>query len=198
MADVDLVCSECHGKHFKDEILEVKIEGKDISDILDMTINQALEFFSSIENNHKSVNGIISKLSYLQDVGLGYLKMGQSSQTLSGGESQRVKLAYFLSQGNSKQNVLFIFDEPTTGLHFHDINKLYIALNQLIEKGNSIIVIEHNPEIIKCADWIIDLGPEGGEDGGQIVCEGTPEMVATHKESYTGRFLVSKLKTNIH
>lgn len=194
MADVDLVCSECHGKHFKDEVLDVKIEGKDISDILDMTINQAVDFFLSVPNAGKSVGSIIAKLSYLQEVGLGYLKMGQSSQTLSGGESQRVKLAYFLSQGSSKQNMLFIFDEPTTGLHFHDIRKLYIAFNQLIEKGNSIIVIEHNPEIIKCADWIIDLGPDGGDAGGNIVCEGTPEDVAKHSESYTGKFLASKIR----
>jgi excinuclease ABC subunit A len=194
MADVDLVCSECHGKHYKDEILEVKIAGKDISDILDMTINQAIEFFSSLKEPNRLSGSIIAKLSYLQDVGLGYLKMGQPSQTLSGGESQRVKLAFFLSQGDAKQNILFIFDEPTTGLHFHDINKLYSAFNQLIEKGNSIIVIEHNPEIIKCADWIIDLGPDGGEAGGHIVCEGTPEDIVKCKKSYTGKVLTEKLK----
>ena len=139
------------------------------------------------------MKGIISKLRYLQDVGLGYLKMGQPSQTLSGGESQRVKLALYLSQGERKNNVLFIFDEPTTGLHFHDINKLYSAFNQLIEKGNSIIVIEHNPELIKCADWIVDLGPEGGDQGGKVVCEGTPEDVARCEASYTGRVLKDKL-----
>ena len=193
MADVDIVCSECHGKHFKEEILEVKINGKDVNDILEMTINQAVEFFESIQETHRSVKGIISKLRYLQDVGLGYLKMGQSSQTLSGGESQRVKLALYLSQGDRKNNVLFIFDEPTTGLHFHDINKLYSAFNQLIEKGNSIIVIEHNPELIKCADWIVDLGPEGGDQGGKVVCEGTPEDVARCEASYTGRVLKDKL-----
>lgn len=193
MADVDIICSECHGKRFKDEILEVKVAGKDINDILEMTVNQALEFFQTIKDTHRSVPNIIAKLQYLQEVGLGYLKMGQSSQTLSGGESQRVKLALYLSQGESKQNILFIFDEPTTGLHFHDIKKLYHVFNQLIDRGNSIIVIEHNPEVIKCADWIIDLGPEGGDKGGQVVCAGTPEQVAKSKKSYTGRVLAGKL-----
>lgn len=195
MADVTLTCNECNGKRFKNEILEVKIAGKDISDILDMTINQAIEYFESIAKDHKIANNIVTKLQYLQSVGLGYLKMGQSSQTLSGGEAQRVKLASYLAQGSQKQNILFIFDEPTTGLHFHDINKLYCALNQLIEKGNSIVVIEHNPELIKCADWIIDLGPEGGDNGGKIVCQGTPEEVAKHKKSYTGQMLATKIKS---
>ncbi len=193
MADVDLECTECHGKHFKDEILEVKVGGKDISDVLDMTINQAIEYLETLKDTSRSALNALTKLKYLQDVGLGYLKMGQPSHTLSGGESQRVKLAFFLAQGDSKQNVLFIFDEPTTGLHFHDISKLYSAFNQLIAKGNSIIVIEHNPEIIKCADWIIDLGPDGGDAGGQVVCAGTPEEVARVKESYTGHFLAQKL-----
>ncbi|MCR5114936.1 MAG: excinuclease ABC subunit UvrA [Bacteroidales bacterium] len=192
MADVDIECSECHGKHFKDEVLEVKVGGKDINDILEMTINQAVEFFDSIQSQHKIIPGIVDKLRFLQNVGLGYLKMGQPSQTLSGGESQRVKLALYLSQGRSKQNVLFIFDEPTTGLHFHDINKLYSAFNQLIERGNSVIVIEHNLEIIKCADWIVDLGPEGGDQGGRVVCEGTPEQVAACLESHTGQALKEK------
>ena len=133
---------------------------KDISDVLDMTVNQAVEFLDGLENPPRSAVNAATKLKYLQDVGLGYLKMGQPSHTLSGGEAQRVKLAFFLSQGDNRQNVLFIFDEPTTGLHFHDINKLYHAFNRLIEKGNSIIVIEHNPELIKCADWVIDLGPD--------------------------------------
>ena len=195
MADVDLECTECHGKHFKDEILEVKVGGKDISDVLDMTINQAVEFLEGLPDAQRPAVNAATKLKYLQDVGLGYLKMGQPSHTLSGGESQRVKLAFFLSQGNSKQNVLFIFDEPTTGLHFHDISKLYQAFNQLIEKGNSIIVIEHNPELIKCADWVIDLGPDGGDAGGELVCAGTPEEVAAVKESRTGQFLAGKLKT---
>ena len=193
MADVDIVCSECHGKRFKDEILEVKVGGKDIHDILEMTINEAIDFFQTVEDTHRIVPNIIAKLKYLQDVGLGYLKMGQPSQTLSGGESQRVKLALFLSQGQNKQKILFIFDEPTTGLHFHDISKLYQAFNQLIERGNSIVVIEHNPEVIKCADWIIDLGPEGGSNGGQVVCAGTPEEVAQCEQSYTGHFLKKKL-----
>lgn len=196
MADVDIECSECHGKRFKEEVLEVKIEGKDIYDILEMTINQAVEFFTSVIDKHKVVPEIVTKLSYLQEVGLGYLKMGQPSQTLSGGESQRVKLALYLSQGNKKQNVLFVFDEPTTGLHFHDISKLYHAFNQLIEKGNSIVVIEHNPEIIKCADWVVDLGPEGGDQGGNVVCAGTPEQVAQCKKSHTGLVLKNKLSFN--
>ena len=195
MADVDLECTECHGKHFKDEILEVKVGGKDISDVLDMTVNQAVEFLDGLQNAPRSAVNAATKLRYLQDVGLGYLKMGQPSHTLSGGEAQRVKLAFFLSQGDNRQNVLFIFDEPTTGLHFHDINKLYHAFNRLIEKGNSIIVIEHNPELIKCADWVVDLGPDGGDAGGELLCAGTPEEVAAMKESYTGQFLVGKLKT---
>ena len=193
MADVDLECTECHGKHFKDEILEVKVGGKDISDVLNMTINQAIEFLDGLPDPPRPAINAATRLRYLQDVGLGYLKMGQPSHTLSGGESQRVKLAFFLSQGDSKQNVLFIFDEPTTGLHFHDINKLYQAFNRLIEKGNSIVVIEHNPELIKCADWVIDLGPDGGDAGGGLVCAGTPEEVASVKESYTGQFLAGKL-----
>ena len=193
MADVDIECSECHGKHFKEEILEVKVAGKTISDILEMTIDQAIDFLGTLDLSQKNVKNAVTKLKYLQDVGLGYLKMGQSSQTLSGGESQRVKLAYFLSQGNNKQNVLFIFDEPTTGLHFHDINTLYKAFEQLIDRGNSIIVIEHNPEIIKCADWIVDLGPEGGEQGGNVVFCGTPEQLVQCKTSYTGKFLVGKV-----
>lgn len=192
MADVDLVCKECGGSRFKDEVLDVKVKGKTIGDILNMTINQALEFFGQ-EISDKQFMSITEKLKPLQDVGLGYLKLGQSSSTLSGGEAQRIKLAYYLSVNNAKTNTLFIFDEPTTGLHFHDISKLYKALNMLIEKGNSVVVIEHNPEIIKCADWIIDLGPEGGDEGGRIVCQGTPEEVIKHKKSYTGRFLIGKI-----
>ncbi|MCQ2285448.1 MAG: excinuclease ABC subunit UvrA [Bacteroidales bacterium] len=192
MADVDLVCTECGGKRFKEEALDVKVNDKDISDILDMTVDQAVEFFSNLTQKNKTTSNIIEKLKPLQDVGLGYLKLGQPSSTLSGGEAQRVKLAFYLAQGTDKQNTLFIFDEPTTGLHFHDINKLYQALDRLIEKGNSIIVIEHNLEIIKCADWIIDLGPEGGDKGGKLVFEGTPEHIITLKKSYTGRYLKSK------
>ncbi|MBQ7551108.1 MAG: excinuclease ABC subunit UvrA [Bacteroidales bacterium] len=194
MADITLVCNECNGKRFKNEILEIKIDDKNISDILDMTINQAIDFFSSLSHDNKAAQNIVTKLKYLQDVGLGYLKMGQSSQTLSGGESQRVKLASYLAQSNQKQNILFIFDEPTTGLHFHDINKLYSAFNKLIEQGHSIVVIEHNPELIKCADWIIDLGPEGGNKGGEIVCQGPPEEIVRHKKSYTGQMLSKKIQ----
>lgn len=195
MADVDLVCSECGGKRFKEEVLDIKVANNTISDILDMTINQAIEFFNSIPAS-KLAQNIINKLLPLQEVGLGYLKMGQSSSTLSGGEAQRVKLAYYLSLGNNQQNTLFIFDEPTTGLHFHDINKLYVAFNKLIEKGNSIIVIEHNLELIKCADWIIDMGPEGGDNGGKIVFEGKPEDIIKCKKSYTGQALKEKLDVN--
>jgi excinuclease ABC subunit A len=192
MADVDLVCSECNGSRFKNEVLDIKVNGQTISDILNMTINQAMEFFHSLPSN-KLINNIISKMQPLQDVGLGYLKLGQSSSSLSGGEAQRVKLAYFLGQGEAQQHALFIFDEPTTGLHFHDINVLYNSLNRLIERGNSVIVIEHNLEMLKCADWLIDLGPEGGKEGGNIVFEGIPEDIVKCKGSYTGRFLKGKV-----
>lgn len=192
MADVDLVCSECGGSRFKEEVLDVKVGGNSVSDILNMTINQAVEFFKSLPQS-KLCENIVERLNALQEVGLGYLKMGQSSSTLSGGEAQRVKLAYYLTLGNNQQNTLFIFDEPTTGLHFHDISKLYDAFNRLIEKGNTIVVIEHNMELIKCADWVIDLGPEGGVGGGEIVFEGKPEDLAKCKKSYTGRALNSKL-----
>ena len=163
-----------------------------ISDILNMTINQAVEFFQSLPKQ-KIIDNIIARLTPLQDVGLGYLKMGQSSSTLSGGEAQRVKLAYYLSLGSNQQNTLFIFDEPTTGLHFHDIHKLYEAFNRLIEKGNSILVIEHNLELIKCADWVIDLGPEGGDQGGKIIFEGKPEDLVKSKKSHTGQALQGKV-----
>jgi excinuclease ABC subunit A len=188
MADLVLECEACHGKRFKNEILEVTVGGKNITDILDMTVNQAVEFFE--ENKEKK---ICSKLKPLQDVGLGYIKLGQPSSTLSGGENQRVKLAYYLSQEKSIPT-MFIFDEPTTGLHFHDINKLLKAFNSLISRGHTVVVIEHNMEIIKCADHIIDLGPEGGEKGGEIVYEGTPEGIVECKESYTGQFLAENLK----
>lgn len=191
MADVLLTCEQCHGKRFKDEVLEVKFEEKSIYDILTMTIEDAIEFFGKFDNKYcKKIN---EKLVPLQDVGLGYVQLGQSSNTLSGGEAQRIKLASFLSKKNSQNKTLFIFDEPTTGLHFHDIKKLLKALNALIEIGHSVIVIEHNAEIIKCADWIIDLGPEGGKEGGNIVFEGTPEGLVKCKESYTGKFLKDKL-----
>lgn len=187
MADLVLTCDSCHGKRFKSDILEVKFAGKNIYDILEMTVNQAIEFFSA--NGKENIS---ASLKPLQDVGLGYIKLGQPSSTLSGGENQRVKLAYYLGLKKS-QPTLFIFDEPTTGLHFHDIKKLLDSFESLIQRGHSIIVIEHNMEVIKCADHIIDLGPEGGHRGGRIVAEGTPEQVATCGKGYTGRYLKEKL-----
>ncbi|HPT21503.1 MAG TPA: excinuclease ABC subunit UvrA [Bacteroidales bacterium] len=192
MADVELTCEACKGMKFKKDILEVKYFGKNIYEMLEMTIDEAIDFFN--EHPGKSEKRIVEKLKPLSDVGLGYIKMGQSSNTLSGGESQRVKLAYFLSQEQSSGNMLFIFDEPTTGLHFHDINKLLKSINALIEKGHSVILIEHNQEVIKSSDWVIDLGPEGGENGGFVVFEGKPEDLAKCKESYTGKYLAPKLK----
>ena len=188
MADLVLECESCHGKRFKSDLLEVKFHDKDVCDILDMTVNQAIEFFTE----HKQQR-IINRLKPLQDVGLGYIKLGQSSSTLSGGENQRVKLAYYLGQ-EKHEPTLFIFDEPTTGLHFHDIKKLLAAFDALIAKGHTIIIIEHNLDVIKMADHIIDLGPEGGERGGNVVAQGTPEQVAQCKESYTGQFLKEKLR----
>ena len=193
MADIYLTCENCNGKRFKDEVLDIKYRQKDISDILNMTINQSVEFFSSSDKPTSTERKIVEKLKPLQDVGLGYLGLGQPSNTLSGGEAQRVKLAFFLSKGTSEFPTLFIFDEPTTGLHYHDISKLLTSLNALIEKGHSIIVIEHNMEVIKCADWIIDLGPEGGDNGGYVVFEGIPEDMITNKKSYTASFLAEKL-----
>lgn len=192
MADVELTCESCNGMRFKKEILEVRYQGKNIHDMLEMTIDEALEFFRS--HTGRNEKRIAEKLKPLSDVGLGYVKMGQSSSTLSGGESQRVKLAYFLSQEKGSGHILFIFDEPTTGLHFHDINKLLISIDALVDHGHSVILIEHNLEVIKCADWVIDLGPEGGEKGGYVVFEGKPEDLAKCKSSYTGRFLTKKLK----
>jgi len=192
MADIYLTCEACGGKRFKDEVLEIKYREKNINDILNMTINEAIDFFAAAMNSTTEAR-IVSKLKPLQDVGLGYLGLGQSSSTLSGGEAQRVKLAYFLSKGATDSPTLFIFDEPTTGLHFHDISKLLKAFDALIEKGHTIIVIEHNPEVIKCADHIIDLGPEGGDKGGNIVFEGTPEDIVKINNSYTGRFLAGKI-----
>lgn len=187
MADLVLTCDSCHGKRFKSDILEVKFAGKNIYDILEMTVNQAIEFFSA--NGKENIS---ASLKPLQDVGLGYIKLGQPSSTLSGGENQRVKLAYYLGLKKS-QPTLFIFDEPTTGLHFHDIKKLLDSFESLIQRGHSIIVIEHNMEVIKCADHIIDLGPEGGHRGGRIVAEGTPEQIAACGIGYTGRYLKEKL-----
>ncbi len=189
MADVYLVCDHCHGKRFKDEILDVNFKGKNIYDILNMTVEEAIEFFQDPKDS--SSRKIVQKLKPLADVGLGYVKLGQSSSTLSGGESQRVKLASFLTKGNDPGHTMFIFDEPTTGLHFHDIKILLSAFNALLDRGHTIIVIEHNSEVIKSADWVIDLGPEGGQEGGLIVYEGTPEGMAKCKKSYTGQYLKS-------
>ena len=186
MADVHLTCEACGGKRFKKEVLEITYEGKNIDDLLNTTIDDAVAFFAA----HKQTK-IAEKLKPLQDVGLGYVTLGQSSSTLSGGEAQRIKLASFLSKSESKEKVLFIFDEPTTGLHFHDIRKLLDSLQALIEKGHSVIVIEHNLEMIKCADYVIDLGLEGGEKGGSIIAKGTPEEIAKCKESYTGKALAN-------
>lgn len=194
MADIYLTCESCGGKRFKNEVLDITYKGKNISDILDMTINESVDFFKKDSEEATAVEKrIIAKLKPLQDVGLGYLKLGQSSSTLSGGEAQRVKLASFLTKGSSEQRTMFFFDEPTTGLHFHDISNLLNAFNALIENGHTIVVIEHNPEIIKSADWIIDLGPEGGDEGGRIVFEGVPEKLPEVTESYTGKFLKDKL-----
>ncbi len=187
MADVILECEHCNGMRFKQDVLDVKYNGKNIFELLELTINEALEFFSSSKGSLEKK--IIKKMKPLSDVGLGYVKLGQSSNTLSGGESQRIKLASFLGKESSLQKALFIFDEPTTGLHFHDINKLLGAFNALIDKGHSIIIIEHNPEVIKTADWIIDLGPEGGKNGGEIIFEGTPDDIIKCKKSYTGMFM---------
>jgi len=186
MADVHIECESCHGKRFKDEVLDVKYKGKSIYDVLDMTIDEAIEFFSDDNSTAKKV---ARKLQALNFVGLGYLKLGQASSTLSGGESQRIKLASYIGMGASAGKMLFIFDEPTTGLHFHDINKLLDAFNALIDNGHSLIVIEHNQEIIKSADWIIDLGLEGGDKGGNIVFEGKPEDIVKSEKSYTGKYL---------
>ncbi|HRH57815.1 MAG TPA: excinuclease ABC subunit UvrA [Chitinophagales bacterium] len=187
LADVHLVCEVCNGKRFKQEILEVNYNGKNIADVLELTVDDAIEFF-------KEKKDVVNKLKPLQDVGLGYVHLGQSSSTLSGGEAQRVKLASFLTKGVAKEQVLFIFDEPTTGLHFHDINKLLKAFNALIEIGHTVVVVEHNIDVIKCADWIIDLGPKGGEEGGHLVFEGTPEILIKNKESVTAKYLKEKLR----
>ncbi|WP_298315768.1 excinuclease ABC subunit UvrA [uncultured Aquimarina sp.] len=188
MADVHLECETCGGKRFKKDVLEVTFADKNIDDILTMTIDNAIDFFSTHEQAK-----IIRKIQPLQDVGLGYVQLGQSSSTLSGGEAQRIKLASFLVKGNTKDKALFIFDEPTTGLHFHDIKKLLKSFNELINKGHSILVIEHNLDLVKCADYVIDLGPEGGKNGGKVIAQGTPEEVSKNKKSYTGQYLKEKL-----
>lgn len=191
MADITIPCDVCHGKRFKQEILDVTYRGKNIYDFLEMTVNEAIEFLS--EDKSSQASKIIKKLLPLQEVGLGYIKLGQSSSTLSGGENQRVKLAYYISQ-DKQPHTMFIFDEPTTGLHFHDISTLMKSMRRLIEAGHTVVIIEHNMDVIKCADWIIDIGPEGGDAGGNIVVEGTPETVASCDKSYTGKYLKEKLK----
>lgn len=191
MADIQVTCDVCQGRRFKQEILDVEYRGKNIHDVLEMTVNQAIEFFT--ENPGTDEKRIIRKLQPLQDVGLGYIKLGQSSSTLSGGENQRVKLAWFIAQEN-QSGTLFIFDEPTTGLHFNDISVLMKSLNRLVDKGNTVLIIEHNMDVIKSADWVIDVGPEGGEAGGHIVAEGTPEDIVNVEESYTGKYLKPKLE----
>lgn len=186
MADIYLPCEACNGKRFKQQVLDITYKGKNVSEILDLTIDEAVTFF-------KEEPKVLHKLQPLVDVGLGYVHLGQSSNTLSGGEAQRIKLASFLIKGNNANKTMFIFDEPTTGLHFHDIKKLLKALNRLIEQGNTVLVIEHNMDMIKCADWVIDIGPEGGDGGGNIVFEGVPEDLAQTKDSYTGKFLKEHL-----
>lgn len=186
LADVRLECEVCGGKRFKSDLLDVTYNGKNIYDILELSVEEALDFFQEQDN-------IINKIRPLFNVGLGYVKLGQASSTLSGGEAQRVKLASFLTKENSKEHVFFIFDEPTTGLHFHDIRKLLDALNALVEKGHSVLVVEHNLEVIKSADWIVDLGPEGGQDGGHLVFQGRPEDLVNIEASYTGKYLAEKL-----
>ncbi len=193
MADIVLTCESCKGSRFREEILDVRYAGKTISDVLDMTVDDAIGFFGQAEDCGAICKRIASRLQPLQDVGLGYICLGQPSSTLSGGEAQRIKLASFLIKGITPAKTLFIFDEPTTGLHFHDIEKLLLALNALIDNGHSVLVIEHNPEVIKNGDWVIDLGPEGGDAGGKLVFEGTPEELVGCPESYTGQFLWRKL-----
>jgi len=187
MADIFLKCESCHGKRFKQEVLEVEHNGKNIADILDMTVEEGLSFFEDKKTIH-------DKILPMNDVGLGYVKLGQSSNSLSGGEAQRVKLASFLGKNSHEGHILFIFDEPTTGLHFHDISKLLKAMNALVDEGHSVVVIEHNLDVIKCADWIIDLGPEGGEKkGGALMFEGTPEEMVKKGKGYTAEFLKERV-----
>ena len=186
MADLELECEACHGQRFKHDILDVRFQGKNINDILDMTVSEALDFFK--QHQQKT---IAARLQPLEEVGLGYIKLGQSSSTLSGGENQRVKLAYFIGQ-ERQSPTLFIFDEPTTGLHFHDIRRLLSAFSALIERGHTVLVIEHNMEVIKCADHVIDLGPDGGDKGGDLVFAGTPEELIACENSVTGKFLREK------
>ncbi|MEP6926038.1 MAG: excinuclease ABC subunit A, partial [Ginsengibacter sp.] len=195
LADVHLTCDVCGGKRFKQEVLEVNYQEKNIYDVLEMSVDEAIEFFGREKSGNKKSEAtgmdVAKKIQPLSDVGLGYIKLGQSSDTLSGGEAQRVKLASFLGKGKGQGNLLFIFDEPTTGLHFHDIKKLLSSFNALIEQGHSILVIEHNMDVIKSADWIIDLGPEAGDGGGNLVYAGIPSGLKKVKESYTGKYMAS-------
>jgi excinuclease ABC subunit A len=186
LADVELTCEDCKGKRYKSSILEVLYKGKNIADVLELTVHQAIEFFAGQST-------LVRKLKVLDDIGLGYVRLGQSANSLSGGEAQRIKLAAFIS-GQSVKNTLYIFDEPTTGLHFDDIRKLMAAFDKLIHGGNSLVVIEHNLDVIKSADWVIDLGPEGGNGGGGVVFEGPPDQLILSRKSYTGRFLKDYLK----
>ena len=186
LADVRLTCDDCNGNRFQKDVLSVKYKEKNIFEILAMTVDEALEFFVDNED-------IIAKIRPLSDVGLGYIGLGQPSSTLSGGEAQRVKLASFLVKENSREKILFIFDEPTTGLHFHDIQKLLDALNALVEIGHSVLVVEHNLDVIKSADYVIDLGKDGGSHGGQLLFQGTPEDLTKVEESYTGQYLKEKI-----
>ena len=192
MADVTMVCEECGGKRFKPDILEVRYRGKNIDDILSMSVDEAIDFFSL--GPEEAAREIAARLQPLVDVGLGYIKLGQSSSTLSGGESQRIKLAYFLSMSGeggrrSSEHILFIFDEPTTGLHFFDVEKLLKSFDALLDAGHSIVVVEHNTDVIRAADWVIDLGPDAGAAGGEIVFEGTPEDLAAKSEGFTAQYL---------
>ena len=192
MADVTMVCESCGGKRFKPDVLEVRYNGKNIDDILNMSVDEAIAFFAAGKEN--LAQSIARKLQPLVDVGLGYIKLGQSSSTLSGGESQRIKLAYFLSmsgygEGIDTKKILFIFDEPTTGLHFYDVEKLLKAFDVLLAKGHSLVVVEHNLDVIRSADWVVDLGPDAGDKGGEVVFEGTPEDLAAHGETFTAQYL---------
>ena len=192
MADVELECETCNGKRFKDEVLEVEYRKKSIYDVLELTVDDAIQFFSE-DAKSKTAQKIVEKLYPLQNVGLGYIKLGQPSSTLSGGESQRIKLASFIGNESKEKPCFFIFDEPTTGLHFHDIHVLLQAFDALIKNGHTVLVIEHNMDVIKCADWIIDMGPEGGDKGGNVMFSGTPEELITKKDLHTAQFLRSKL-----
>ncbi|MCD8206765.1 MAG: excinuclease ABC subunit A, partial [Bacteroidales bacterium] len=191
MADVTMVCEACDGKRFKPDILEVRYKGKNIDDILNMSVAEAIEFFGSQKD--AAAERIAQRLQPLVDVGLSYIKLGQSSSTLSGGESQRIKLAYFLSTGDERPSrsgkIMFIFDEPTTGLHFYDVEKLLRAFDSLLDKGHTIVVVEHNPDVIRAADWLIDLGPDAGDNGGSVVFTGTPEDMVAHSTTFTAQYI---------